>query len=215
MEITWFGHSCFRLSENNFASVVIDPYDHTEVGYKPLKLQADIVTTSHDAPGHNHLAAVAENPFVITGPGEYEIGNVFITGVQTTRQNQEENSQRNTLYVYDYDGIVIAHLGNLNRIPGKSEVEILGSIDIVLIPVGGGQTLSASKAAEVVRLLEPKIVIPMHYSTPESLVQLEPSKKFLKEMGLTDVETIPSLKMKRNASFPEELQVVVLTHHQG
>ena len=81
MEITWYGQSCFRLTERGMATVVTDPFDHKAIGYSPLKLKADIVTVSHDAPGHNNTDAVKGTSHVITGPGEFEIGGVFITGV--------------------------------------------------------------------------------------------------------------------------------------
>lgn len=94
MEITWYGHSCFRITERNLATVVTDPYDHRAVGYAPLKLKADIVTVSHSAPGHNYLAAVKGEPYVITGPGEYEIGGVFITGLQTNGTGKKSTDER-------------------------------------------------------------------------------------------------------------------------
>ena len=83
MEITWYGHSCFRLMERGIASVVTDPFDHKVTGYPALNVRSDIVTISHDAPGHNNLSAIKNKKHIITGPGEYEIGSVFITGVRT------------------------------------------------------------------------------------------------------------------------------------
>ncbi|NQU30381.1 MAG: MBL fold metallo-hydrolase, partial [Anaerolineae bacterium] len=109
MEIIWYGQSCFRLTERGLASVVTDPFDHKVVGYGELKLKADIVTASHDAPGHNFIAAVKGYSHIIDGPGEYEIGGVFITGVQTNgRSNNDDDQPRNTLYVFDYSGLTIA-----------------------------------------------------------------------------------------------------------
>ena len=93
MEITWYGHSCFRLTERNMATVVTDPYDNKIIGYKALKLKADIVTVSHDSPGHNNTNAVKGTSQIITGPGEYEIGDVFITAVQTNGQSKGGNGQ--------------------------------------------------------------------------------------------------------------------------
>src|SRR5512142_2050113 len=103
MEITWYGHSCFRLTERSMATVVVDPYDHKSIGYFPLKLKADIVTVSHDAPGHNNTDAVKGTSHVIKGPGEFEIGGVFITGVQTdggTSGKKSKDQAQNTLYVF-------------------------------------------------------------------------------------------------------------------
>lgn len=215
MEITWYGHSCFRLTERGLASVVTDPYDHKAAGYEPLKLKADIVTVSHDAPGHNFINGVKGREHVITGPGEYEIGGVFITGLQTnghTKRNPEE--LRNTLYVFDFDGVTVAHLGDMSRVPSQTEVETLGNVHVALVPVGGGSGLSAAKAVEVISLLEPGVVIPMHYGTTAGSIKLAPITKFLKEMGVGEVEPQPSLKIGKG-SVPEETRVVVLNYERS
>jgi L-ascorbate metabolism protein UlaG (beta-lactamase superfamily) len=210
MEITWYGLSCFRLTERGMATVVTDPYDPKLVGFGTTRLRGDIVTVSHDAPGHNYVNAVKGVSRTLTGPGEFEIGGVFITGVQTngyTKRNPDE--LRNTLYVFDYDGVTVAHLGDLSRVPSQTEVEALGTVHIALVPVGGGSGLNAAKAAEVVALLEPGIVIPMHYAVPGSALKLAPLSKFLKEMGLADMEAQGSLKVSRS-TVPDETRVVVL-----
>ncbi len=210
MEITWYGHSCFRLTERSMATVVTDPFDSDVVGYESLKLRADIVTVSHDAPGHNFTGAVKGTSHEITGAGEYEIGGVFITGVQTDGSGKKAGeTPRNTLYVFDYDGLNIAHLGDLRKLPTQAEVEALGSVHVALVPVGGGGGLNAAKAAEVISMIEPNIVIPMHYGHPVSKMDLDPLAKFLKEMGLTTHETLPSIKIT-HSSLPEETRVVVL-----
>ncbi len=215
MEITWYGHSCFRLTERGMATVVCDPFDHNSIGYGPLKLKADIVTVSHDAPGHNHLDAVKGVSHSITGPGEFEIGGVFITGVQTDGAGKKgKDAARNTLYVFDYDGITVAHLGDLRQVPSQAEVEALGTVNVALVPVGGGNSLNAAKAAEVISLLEPNLVVPMHYATPDlKKMQLDSLNKFLKEMGLgaNAVQKQPLLKVNRS-QLPEETHVVVLDY---
>lgn len=215
MEITWYGHSCFRLTERNYATVVTDPFDHKTVGYDALKLKADIVTVSHDAPGHNNMDVVKGSEHIIDGAGEFEIGGVFITAVQTAGGGKKtKDKTRNTLYVFDYEGITVAHLGDLLEVPTQSEVEALGTVNVLLLPVGGGNSLNAAKAAEVVSTIEPNIVIPMHYATDKAKVKLEPLSKFLKEMGLGKVESLPSLKATRS-SLPQETKVVVLDYQQG
>ena len=216
MEITWYGQSCFRLTERGMATVVTDPFDHKAIGYSPLKLKADIVTVSHDAPGHNNTDAVKGTSHLIDGPGEFEIGGVFITGVQTDASGKKaKDAVRNTLYVFDYDGITVAHLGDLKNVPSQAEVEALGTVNVALVPVGGGGGLNAAKAAEVISLLEPNLVIPMHYSTPDAKVQLDSLNKFLKEMGLSAsaVETQPSLKVSRS-SLPDETKVIALEYQR-
>ncbi len=217
MEITWYGHSCFRLTERNYVTVVTDPFDNKKVGYDPLKLKAEIVTISHDAPGHNNSDAVKGTTHVLTGPGEFEIGGVFITAVQTDsagRSAKAKDITRNTIYVFDYDGITVAHLGDLQKIPTQSEVELLGTVNVALVPVGGGSSLNAAKAAEVVSMLEPNLVVPMHYSTPDTKVELDEISKFIKEMGLSKQDAQPSLKVSRS-SLPSETHVVVLEYQKG
>ena len=212
MEITWFGLSCFRLTERNLATVVTDPYDCQTVGYEPLKLRSDIVTVSHEAPGHSFAQAVKGYSHLINTPGEFEIGDVFITGIQTNGIGKDEAGEpRNTLYVFDYEGVTVAHLGDLRRVPSQTEIEALGTVHIVLVPVGGGGGLNAAKAAEVVSLLEPGFVIPMHYGTSTCNLRLAPLSKFLKEMGLGAIKPQPSLKVTKSM-IPEETHVVVLEY---
>ena len=134
MEITWYGHSCFRLTERNMATVVTDPFDNKSIGYSALKLKSDIVTVSHDAPGHNNVDAVKGASHVIDGAGEFEIGGVFVTGVSADgggsgKKKSKDGSTRNTIYVFDYDGITVAHLGDLKQTPTQSEIESLGTIN--------------------------------------------------------------------------------------
>jgi L-ascorbate metabolism protein UlaG (beta-lactamase superfamily) len=212
MEITWHGNSCFRISERGMASVVTDPYDPEVVGIDPGKLRAEVVTISCDNPGHNFIKGIRGKAFEITGPGEYEIGGVFITGVRINGSNRKTTADevRNTVYLIDYNGLKIAHLGELNNVPSQTEVEGLGEVHVALVPVGGMTSLNAAKAAEVISLLEPSIVIPMHYSTGASALGLDSLSKFLKEMGLTQVDTEESIKLTSVNILPEETRVMVL-----
>jgi L-ascorbate metabolism protein UlaG (beta-lactamase superfamily) len=219
MEITWYGHSCFRLTERNYATVVTDPFDSKTIGYDALRLRSDIVTVSHDAPGHNNTDAVKGILHVIDGPGEFEIGGVFITGVQSDntgagKKKTKDGSPRNTVYVFDYDGITVAHLGDLNQALTQSEIESLGTVNVLLVPVGGGGGLNAAKAAEVISMIEPNLVIPMHYSTPATKISLDSLNKFIKEMGLSKAETQPSLKVTRSG-LPSETHVMVLDYQKS
>ncbi|MBI3159654.1 MAG: MBL fold metallo-hydrolase [Chloroflexi bacterium] len=209
MEITWYGHSCFRIVERSMATVITDPFDHKEVGYSELKLKGDIVTVSHDAPGHNHAKVVKGSAWTLDHAGEYEIGGVFITAVATGG-----NGDRNMVFVFDYDGLNICHLGDLKAVPGRKEIEQFGAVDVLLVPVGGGNGLNAAKAAEVISLIEPSLVVPMHYATPETALKLNSLNPFLKQMGMSEkVEQHETLKVSR-ASLPEDTQVVVLKHNQ-
>jgi len=201
------------------ATVVTDPYDHREIGYESLKLKGDIVTISHNTPGHNFTSAVKGDPHIIDGPGEFEIGGVFVTGIQTNGHSKKDVDEiRNTLYLFDFNGITILHLGDLNRVPTQTEVEDFGPVHVALVPVGGGGSLTAIKATEVISLLEPNIVIPMHYATPatgNTTLKLDPLSKFLKEMGLGNLEVQPSIKIPNVSALPEETKVVVLDYQKN
>jgi L-ascorbate metabolism protein UlaG (beta-lactamase superfamily) len=212
MEITWHGNSCFRINERGMAAVVTDPFDPQVVGLDPGKLRAEVVTISCDRPEHNYTKAIRGSAFEITGPGEYEIGGVFITGVliNGSKKLKSQDRTRNTVYVIDYNGLTVVHLGELNSVPSQTEVEGLGEVHIALVPVGGETSLNAAKAAEVISLLEPSIVIPMHYKINQSSLKLDPLSKFLKEMGLTEVETQESIKVTSVNTLPEETRVMVL-----
>jgi len=210
MDITWYGLSCFRLTERGMISVVTDPYD-ASLGLPALKLKADVVTVSHEAPGHSSLGSVKTARRVISGPGEYEIGGVFITGVRMTpnKKDKEGTGFPNTLFVFDYNGVTVAHLGDLTEVPSQSQIEDLGTVDIALVPVGGGNALAPSKAAEVISLIEPSIVVPMHYKTYKKGPELDTEAGFLKEMGISELAPLPSLRVAKS-SLTEEMQVVLL-----
>lgn len=205
MEISWYGMSCFRLKERNMVAVVTDPYNGN-VGLPPLALQADVVTISHDAEGHNHVAAVSGYDFTLRGPGEYEIGGVFITGISTA---QEPRSKSNVLYMFDYEGVTVAHLGDMAKVPNQTQIEALEQVNVLLVPVGGGNSLNAAQAAELVSMLEPNIVVPMHYKIPSLKVKLDGVERFLSEMGVTDPTEDTSLKVS-STSASDETEVVLL-----
>ncbi|MCB8924683.1 MAG: MBL fold metallo-hydrolase [Ardenticatenaceae bacterium] len=205
MELTWYGLSCFRLNERKHASVITDPYNG-KTGLPALKLKADVVTVSHDAPGHNYVSAVSGMQHTLDGPGEYEIGNVFITGI-VTKSSAKAN---NVIFLFDYDGLKVAHLGDLDKVPSQTELEALEEVNVLLLPVGGGNSLNAAQASELVSMLEPNIVVPMHYKLPDINLELDELDRFLKEMGVTDPTEEDSLKISLT-NLPEETETVILT----
>ncbi len=219
MEITWYGHACFRLREKQ-VTIMTDPYDKS-IGYTLPRVRADIVTVSHDMPGHNFVQGVKGEPRVLNGPGEYEIAGVFVTGISTLHHRPKTDKggqpvlpEHNTIFVYEFDKLTVCHLGDLGEVPSQAQVESMSKVDILLIPVGGGATLDAARAAEVISLLEPSIVIPMHYQTPYTHLALDPVDKFLKEMGLP-VPPVQDLLKISASELPEETQVVVLDCKQS
>jgi L-ascorbate metabolism protein UlaG (beta-lactamase superfamily) len=211
MEITFLGHACFRLRGRE-ASVVVDPFSKslglpTQV---PSRFSADVLAITHDHPGHNNEAMVGGNPFVVRGPGEYEIKGVGLRGVGAYHDDQHgEKLGRVTMYAIEIDDVVVAHLGDLGHGLSEAEQEQLGSVDILLLPVGGGNCLSATQAAEVVGMLEPKVVIPMHYKLPGLKVDLDEPKHFAAEMGIHSVEFQPKLSVSGKPAN-EDVKVIFL-----
>ena len=210
MDITWYGHSCFRIAERGHATIVTDPFDPS-LGYEVPRLKADVVTVSHLAAGHSYVEGVKGYNHVIEGPGEYEIGEVFIIGVATF-DPALENPRRNVVYVFDFQGLTVAHLGDLDHVPSQSMIDALGAVDIALVPVGGGGGLSSSQAAEVISLLEPSIVVPMHFQTDDlRSMQLDPVDRFFKEMGINTIQQESVLRVGLG-NLPEQTQIVLLDY---
>jgi L-ascorbate metabolism protein UlaG (beta-lactamase superfamily) len=210
MEISWLGHSCFRIRGTQ-ATVITDPYS-PDTGYSLGKPKARIVTVSHQHPGHSYVQGVGGDPKIIAGPGEYEIGGVLIIGLATFH-DAENGSQRgkNTIYLMEIDEISLCHLGDLGHMLTAEQMEELGNVDILLVPVGGVSTIGAPVAAELARQLEPKVVIPMHYKTEALSRELEPVEKFLKETGGEQVTSQPKLSFNRS-NLPLTTQVYLLDY---
>jgi len=210
MEIVWLGHSCFRIRGRE-ATVITDPCPPS-TGYVMGKPTADIVTVSHGHDDHSYLKGVAGHPVVLQGPGEYEIHDAFITGI-TTYHDAERGSERgqSIAFIVEMEDIRICHLGDLGHAPTAEQAEEMTGADVLLVPVGGNSTIDGAKAAEIVSLLEARLVIPMHYHTQASKANLEPADRFLKEMGVTAVEPQPKLSLSRS-SIPNETQVMLLDY---
>lgn len=211
MDISWLGHASFKV-KGKTAVVVTDPYS-SQIGIKMPKVEADIVTVSHGHFDHNEVTAVGGEPFVIEGPGEYEIKGVEVVGVASFHDSKSGFERgKNTIYNFKVDKMNICHLGDLGQENLTDEqVEEIGNTDILLIPVGGYFTIDATLAVKIVAQLEPKIIIPMHYRTNETKIEgLSGVEKFLKEMGKENIEPISKLTVIPD-KLPEEAQVVVLT----
>ncbi len=207
MDIYWYGHSCFRI-RSTCGFVVMDPFQK-DLGLPLGRLTADIVTVSHDHAGHNNVKAVKGQPFVVDGPGEYEVSGIFVVGVRTAHDDRG-GTQRglNTAYCITVDDVTVCHLGDIGHRPTQSQVEEIGSVDVLLVPVGGSSTIGAALAAEIVGLIDPSLVVPMHYRS-KARDDLEPVDKFLKEFGAGQVEPQEMLRVMAGR-FPDEPEVALL-----
>ena len=210
MEISWLGHSCFGIRGSN-AIVITDPYSPS-LGYSLGTPTARIVTVSHQHSGHSYVQGIGGEPRLVVRPGEYEISGVLIIGIATFHDaDRGKERGKNTIYLIEVDEISICHLGDLGHVLTAEQVEEIGNVDVLLLPVGGVSTINATMAAEVVRQLEPKAVIPMHYQTPALSWELEPVENFLKEMGVKEINSQPKLSFAKS-SLPISTQVFLLDY---
>jgi len=247
MQIIWKGQSCFQIissqGKNNHVNIVIDPYSE-DIGLKVPKLEADILLTTHNHYDHNNVKAVGGNPFLIQGPGEYEIKEVFIQGIPAfhdsslgkesklssspsafAREGKEtssllpprsarEGKERgtNTVYTIEAEELRLCHLGDLGQKELTSEqIDKIGQVDILMIPVGGVYTISAKEAVKIMSQIEPNITIPMHYQLPELKLKLDGLDKFLKTMGIKKLASLPKLSIKKKDILPEEAKIIILS----
>lgn len=213
MDITWLGHSCFRIKGKE-ATVITDPCPPSS-GYNIGKPTADIVTISHSDENHTYVKGVAGKPVIVSSPGEYEIHEAFITGI-ATYQDTEKGAERgrNLSFVIEMEGLRVCHLGNIGHTPTAEQAEEMTGVDVLLIPVGGGETIDGAKAAEIVSLLEARVVVPMHYKTEASKNGLEPPDRFLKELGVPAGEPQPKLSLNRS-TVPSETKTILLDYKRG
>lgn len=214
MEIQYLGHSCFKIIGKKL-SVITDPFDAKEVGYNPIKQSADVVTVSHDHYDHNYTQSIQGDPMIFDTPGEYEIKGAEFRGIIASHGELDgKDLGSNTLFVMDIDGIKICHLGDLGTSLSSEQVEQIGNVDILMIPVGSVFTIDAKKAAKIVSEIEPRIVIPIHYKTKDGksndIKRLDEVDKFLHEMGVKPEEK-GTLKINKK-DLPEEPEVVVLKY---
>jgi len=210
MDISWLGHSCFKI-KGSHATVITDPYPPS-LGYSLGKPTARIVTVSHQHPGHSYVQGIGGEPKPVTKPGEYEISGILIIGVATFHDGEGGGKRgKNTIYLMEVDEVSVCHLGDLGHVLTAEQVEEIGNVDVLLLPVGGVSTLNAPMATEVIRQIEPKAVVPMHYKTQALNRELEPVERFLKEMGVKEISPQPKLSLTKS-SLPISTQVFLLDY---
>lgn len=215
MQIIWHGQSCFEITiknkENGETTVVIDPFAE-EPGLKLPKLTADILLVSHNHFDHNNVKAVSGEYFLIDSAGEYEIKDVFVQGIKAWHDNQG-GKERGEVMIYkiEAEGIKACHLSDLGQKELTSEqLEQIGDIDVLFLPVGGKYTIDAKDAGEIVSQIEPRIVIPMHYKLPNQKTDIDGVDRFLKVMGEEAVQPEKKLKITAKNLPAEETKIIVL-----
>lgn len=216
MEITYIAHSCFKIKAKNH-TIIIDPYEPQQTGYKLPKLSADILLVTHDHFDHNFKDSVSDVGLLVEGPGEYEKDDTYIYGIKTYHDDKKGAERGvNTLYLIETEGFTLLHLGDLGHELERETLENIPQVDVLFIPVGGKYTINASTAAKVISSLEPSFVIPMHYQTSHATLvskDLAPLENFLDEMGSDTngkAETHDMLKITKKSDLPNDTEVFVL-----
>ena len=223
MNITWYGQTCFRIdtqkNKNGLVNILIDPLDK-EGSFRSPKLEADIFLSSNGTEiKGKKLSPINDKYFSITGPGEYDIKGVYIQGLSagTSRSQREPvkagkiEGKKTVIYTIESEGIKICHLGRLGgeELPPE-QVEKIGEIDILMIPIGGNETINAKEALKIMSQIEPKITIPMYYQIPKLKIKLGSLNEFLKLLGMKSLLPLAKLSIKKKDISKEEAKIIVL-----
>ncbi|MBU1132119.1 MBL fold metallo-hydrolase [Patescibacteria group bacterium] len=216
MNISWLGHSCFKVEDKingQSVTIITDPYG-AELGLKVQKQKADLLTVSHSHPGHNNTDSVSgietDGYLLFDRPGEYEAKGVFINGIGSYHDKKQGGERgKNIMFRLDLNGISILHAGDLGVVLSDFQVEKIGAIDILILPVGGGTTINAREAADIVKQIDPRIIIPMHYKIDGVDAELDGVEKFKKEMG-GQAEELSKLKVSKRDLPEDEIKLIIL-----
>ncbi len=215
MNITWYGYSCFKMEfgvrSSDKVSLVTDPFEKEGRNGMPRTLSADIVTVSHDHKRHNNVKDIVGDPFIIEGPGEYEVKDVMVTGVKACHDDKDCTVLGpNTIYYIIADGLHVVHLGDLNHKLSESQFAHIHNTDILFVPIGGKDTLDAKAAVEVIGQFEPRIIVPMHYKSGRWGAGMDGLDPFLKVLGAATPEVVNRLKITSRDLPQEETKIVII-----
>lgn len=216
MIISWYGHSCFKIqtkTKRGGDDIIIftDPFDKS-IGLRRPQGQASIVTVSHAHPDHNDVELLKGDFFVADSPGEYSIQGVTIEGIESFHDDKEGTLRgRNTIFVLESEDLRICHLGDLGHELTDEQIEEIGDVDVLMIPIGGTYTLDAKGAKKVVGQIEPRIILPMHYKIEGLTVDIEDETEFCNELGTSVKEKLQRLSLKKSELEQTENKVVLMS----
>ena len=215
MNISWYGHSCFKIQTKpkrgyEEVTIVTDPFDKT-IGLRPPQGQADIVTISHSHHDHSDPSFLKGDPFVIDSPGEYSIKKISIQGIDSFHDDEKgEKRGRNSIFVIESEEIKVCHLGDLGHILTENQVEAIGEVDILFIPVGGKYTIEPEQVKEVISQLEPNVVVPMHYKISGLKLDISDEKPFFSIMGEKVKEKVQKINIKKKDLEAMENKIMLM-----
>jgi len=214
MNIQYYGHSCFKITAKpagrgqEDVTMFIDPFDKS-IGLRPPQGQADLVLVTHEHPDHNNVEALKCDPSVVNIPGEYSVKGVNIVGL-ASEHGDAQHSVLNTMFILETEDLKICHMGDLGVDLSEKQLEEIDGVDVLMVPIGGKYTIDGKKAAEMIKKIEPAIVIPMHYKITGSTVDIEDEKKFCNEMGNCPKEKVSKLNLKKKDLEGKSMEVVLM-----
>lgn len=217
MIISYYGHSCFKISTKPAGrgqeeiNVFLDPFDKS-VGLRPPQGQADLVLVSHNHSDHNNATALKGEPAIIDIPGEYSVKGISLVGIPSSHGEQQEKGESviNTIFILESEDLRICHLGDLGTDLSEKQLEEINGVDILMIPIGGHYTIDHKKAVELIKKIEPAIVIPMHYKINGSTVDVADEKKFCNEIGNCPKERPSKINIKRKDLEEKRMEVLLM-----
>lgn len=216
MEIKYLGHASFLIKSREI-KLVTDPYD-ASIGLKFPKVEADVVTVSHAHRDHNQVNLVGKpqqgEQLVIDMPGEFEKLGARIFGYKSYHDKKQGTERgENIMYKIEVEGMSVLHCGDLGHIPDDAFLDGIGEVDVLLVPVGGFYTIDSYEAVELIKKIEPSIVIPMHYNhnklNQKTFGKIAPVSEFLKAFGLESLPAVPKL-LVRKEELEQEMKIVVM-----
>jgi L-ascorbate metabolism protein UlaG (beta-lactamase superfamily) len=211
MKIKWLGHACFLITSIGGLRVITDPYAvGGGINYSPIKETADVVVVSHDHSDHNNVSAIRGKPEVVRGSGPKTVKGIRFTGIATSHDaSQGRERGRNTVFCFTIDNLRLCHLGDLGHLLSPGQVNEIGAVDILFIPVGGFFTIDASVASQVCDQLEPKVVIPMHFKTSKCAYPISGVEDFLR--GKQNVRKVGGSEVEfEREKLPTSTEIVLL-----
>ncbi len=212
MTITWHGYSCVKLSEptkEGEVSVIVDPFTPASGEKIAKNLSADVLVVTADDKQHNNVDAVAGEPFLISGPGEYEVKDILVHGVGV-RQGEGKDSRVVSVVAFGVGDVRVVYLGAITEPLNEKLIEEIGMVDVLLVPCGGGNGLSPAHAAAMVQELEPRMVVPINFAADGLGEGLQPVDAFLKLAGLVKVEAVAKAKLAKKDLPSDEVKLLIL-----
>ncbi len=216
MKIKWYGHAAFNIVSENGVGIIIDPYQSGAFGgalsYGPIRDEADIVLVSHDHDDHNYTKDIKGKFQIIKKAGTYSVKDIAIKAIPSYHDPSKGKERGdNLIFVLDVDGIKIAHMGDLGHTLPRGIVDEIGSIDVLLIPVGGFYTIDSKEATKVANDIKPLITIPMHFKTEKCNFPIAPVEEFTKDKKNVKMAGSSEIVITK-ATLPKEQEIIVLSY---